>query len=62
MNPQIQSEKHLELLTNAEIATTETETTALAEVGFDPDEINRRIDEMRRIAEEPQIDVDDKDA
>ncbi len=39
MNPQIQSEKHLELLTDAEIATTETETTALAEVGFNPDEI-----------------------
>ncbi len=39
MNPQIQSEKHLELLANAEIATTETETTALAGAGFNPDEI-----------------------
>jgi len=39
MNPQIQSEKHLDLVTNVETATTETETTALAEVGFNPDEI-----------------------
>ena len=39
MNPQIQSEKHFELLTNVETATTETETTALEQVGFNPDEI-----------------------
>jgi len=39
MNPQIQSEKHFELLTGAETATTETETTALEQVGFNPDEI-----------------------
>ncbi|HJT56951.1 MAG TPA: hypothetical protein VJ761_10675 [Ktedonobacteraceae bacterium] len=39
MNPQIQSEKHLELLTNAETATTETEMTALSEVGFTKDEV-----------------------
>jgi hypothetical protein len=39
MNPQIESEKHFELVTNVETATTETETTALAEVGFNPDEI-----------------------
>jgi hypothetical protein len=37
MNPQIQSEKHLELLTNAETAT--TETVALTEGGFTSDEI-----------------------
>ena len=37
MNPQIQSEKHLELLTNAETAT--TETIALTEGGFTSDEI-----------------------
>jgi len=39
MNPQIQSEKQFEILTNAETATTETETAALAQVGFNPDEI-----------------------
>ncbi|HEX6480394.1 MAG TPA: hypothetical protein VF043_16270 [Ktedonobacteraceae bacterium] len=37
MNPQIQSEKHLELLTNVETAT--TETAALTEGGFTSDEI-----------------------
>jgi hypothetical protein len=39
MNPQIQSEKQFEILTDAETVTTETEATALAEVGFNPDEI-----------------------
>jgi hypothetical protein len=37
MNPQIQSEKHLELLTNVETAT--TEIAALTEGGFTSDEI-----------------------
>jgi hypothetical protein len=37
MNPQIQSEKHLELLTNVEAAT--TEIAALTEGGFTSDEI-----------------------
>jgi hypothetical protein len=37
MNPQIQSEKHLELLTNAETVT--TEMAALTEGGFTSDEI-----------------------
>lgn len=39
MNPQIQSEKHLELLTNAETATIETEAAALSQVGFTADEV-----------------------
>lgn len=33
-----------------------------AHLGLDPGEINRRIDEMRRIAEDPQIDLDDQDS
>ena len=37
MNPQIQSEKHLELANNPDIAT--TEMAALAEGGFTSDEI-----------------------
>ena len=37
MNPQIQSEKHLDLLTNVETAT--TEIAALTEGGFTSDEI-----------------------
>ena len=37
MNPQIQSEKHLELLTNAETVT--TEMAALTEGGFTSDEV-----------------------
>jgi len=37
MNPQIQSEKHLELLTNAETAT--TDMVALAQGGFTADEV-----------------------
>jgi len=37
MNPQIQSEKHLELLNNAETAT--TETAELASGGFTSDEV-----------------------
>lgn len=39
MNPQIQSEKHLELLTNAETATIETEAAALSQIGFTADEV-----------------------
>ncbi len=39
MNPQIQSEKHLELLTNTETATTETEMALLAEGNFTDDEV-----------------------
>ena len=37
MNPQIQSEKELDLINNTEIAITETDT--LASSGFTPDEI-----------------------
>jgi hypothetical protein len=33
-----------------------------AQFGFDPAEMNRRIEELRRVAEDPQIDLDDQDA
>jgi len=53
-----QLERIYNTVCHANAITSQLSEQIFAHLGFDPDKVKRRIDEMRRIAEEPQIDVD----